>query len=305
MDQFAAMKAFRAVVEAGGFTAAAEAMDVSHTVVSRHVKQLETALGVQLLNRTTRRFALTQAGQTYYEHSRQILDQVEAAALLVAQHQVEPTGLLRINAPMSFGLEELAQWLPVFLDAHPQVRVDLVCNDRFVDLIEEGFDVGLRLAYSLSDSTLIVKRLASFEEWWVASPAYLRQHGTPVVPADLGAHQCLNYSLAGKAGQPSFAAEDGSVHTVDVSGRLQANSGIVLRAAALAGTGLAASPEFLVREHIARGELVRVLPGFSQQPLNLYALYPQNRHLSPKVRAFVDFAAARYLSPAAQAGSSD
>jgi len=302
MDQLAAMKAFRAVVEAGGFTAAAEAMDVSHTVVSRHVKQLEASLGVQLLNRTTRRFALTQAGQTYYEHCRQILDQVEAAALLVAQHQVEPTGLLRINAPMSFGLEELAQWLPGFLDAHARVKVDLVCNDRFVDLIEEGFDVGLRLAYSLSDSTLIVKRLASFEEWWVAAPAYLRRHGTPVVPVDLAAHECLNYSLAGKAGQPSFTAEDGSVHTVDVGGRLQANSGIVLRAAALAGTGIAASPVFLVREHVARGELVRVLPDFRQQPLKLYALYPQNRHLSPKVRAFVDFAAARYLSSSGQDG---
>ncbi|ATA55719.1 DNA-binding transcriptional LysR family regulator [Variovorax boronicumulans] len=295
MDQFAAMKAFRAVVEAGGFTAAADAMDVSHTVVSRHVKQLETALGVQLLNRTTRRFALTQAGQTYYEHARQILDQVETAALVVAQHQVEPTGLLRINAPMSFGLEELAQWLPAFLDAHPQVKADLVCNDRFVDLIEEGFDVGLRLAYALSDSTLIVKRLASFEEWWVASPAYLQRRGTPRTPADLAAHDCLNYSLAAKAAQPSFTAPDGSVCTVDVGGRLQANSGLVLRSAALAGTGLAASPAFLVRDPVARGELVRVLPEFRQQPLNLYALYPQNRHLSPKVRAFVDFAAARYL----------
>ncbi|TSD59152.1 LysR family transcriptional regulator [Variovorax sp. KBS0712] len=295
MDQFAAMKAFRAVVEAGGFTAAADAMDVSHTVVSRHVKQLETALGVQLLNRTTRRFALTQAGQTYYEHARQILDQVETAALVVAQHQVEPTGLLRINAPMSFGLEELAQWLPAFLDAHPQVKADLVCNDRFVDLIEEGFDVGLRLAYALSDSTLIVKRLASFEEWWVASPAYLLRRGTPRTPADLAAHDCLNYSLAAKAAQPSFTAPDGSVCTVDVGGRLQANSGLVLRSAALAGTGLAASPAFLVRDPVARGELVRVLPEFRQQPLNLYALYPQNRHLSPKVRAFVDFAAARYL----------
>ena len=295
MDQFAAMKAFRAVVEAGGFTAAADAMDVSHTVVSRHVKQLETALGVQLLNRTTRRFALTQAGQTYYEHARQILDQVETAALVVAQHQVEPTGLLRINAPMSFGLEELAQWLPAFLDAHPQVKVDLVCNDRFVDLIEEGFDVGLRLAYALSDSTLIVKRLASFEEWWVASPAYLQRRGTPRTPADLAAHDCLNYSLAAKAAQPSFTAPDGSVCTVDVGGRLQANSGLVLRSAALAGTGLAASPAFLVRDPVARGELVRVLPEYRQQPLNLYALYPQNRHLSPKVRAFVDFAAARYL----------
>ncbi|MES2247179.1 MAG: LysR family transcriptional regulator [Pseudomonadota bacterium] len=302
MDQFAAMKAFRAVVEAGGFTAAADAMDVSHTVVSRHVKQLETALGVQLLNRTTRRFALTQAGQTYYEHTRQILDQVETAALVVAQHQVEPTGLLRINAPMSFGLEELAQWLPAFLDAHPQVKADLVCNDRFVDLIEEGFDVGLRLAYALSDSTLIVKRLASFEEWWVASPAYLQRRGTPQTPADLAAHDCLNYSLAAKAAQPSFTAPDGSVCTVDVGGRLQANSGIVLRSAALAGTGLAASPAFLVRAQVARGELVRVLPGFRQQPLNLYALYPQNRHLSPKVRAFVDFAAARYLPADGQGG---
>ena len=296
MDRFAAMAAFCAVVEAGGFTAAAEATGSSHTAVSRHVKQLEAALGVQLLNRTTRRFALTEAGQSYYAHSRQILDQVEAAALAVSQHQAEPAGMLRINAPMSFGLEELAQWLPAFLEAHARLQVDLVCNDRFVDLIEEGFDVGLRLAYALSDSTLVVQRLASVEEWWVASPAYLRRRGMPQAPAELRAHDCLNYSLASKAGQPDFTAADGSVQTVEVGGRLQANSGIVLRAAALAGTGLARSPAFLVRAQVARGEQVRVLPAVQQPLLHLYALYPQSRHLSPKVRAFVDFAAARYRS---------
>jgi DNA-binding transcriptional LysR family regulator len=198
---------------------------------------------------------------------------------------------------MSFGIEELSRWLPGFIAAHPLLKVDLVCNDRFVDLIAEGFDVGLRLAYALTDSTLIVKRLANCEEWWVATPAYLRQHGTPKVPADLAQHSCLTYSLAQKSNEPTFTAPDGSVETVAVQGSLQANSGIALRAAALAGLGLAASPAFLVHEEIKRGTLIRVLADFKQHPLGLYALYPQSRHISPKVRAFVDFAAAHYRDP--------
>jgi DNA-binding transcriptional LysR family regulator len=294
MDQIAAMKSLRTVVEAGGFSAAAEILQVSHTAVSRQIKQLEALLGAQLLNRTTRRFALTEAGQTFYEHSKQILDRLEEATLAVTRHQVQPTGELRINAPMSFGLQELAQWLPGFIAAHPSLKVDLVCNDRFVDLIEEGFDVALRLAYELSDSTLVVKRLATCEEWWVASPDYARRHGTPQVPADLSRHNCMVYSLMQKARQPSFTGPDARTYSVTVGGNLQANSGIALRAAALAGLGLAASPAFLVHEHVARGELVRVLADYTQIPLGLYALYPQSRHLSPKVRAFVDFAANHY-----------
>ncbi|MET3442902.1 DNA-binding transcriptional LysR family regulator [Variovorax paradoxus] len=297
MDQIAAMKAFHTVVTAGGFSAAAKILQVSHTVVSRQVTQLEALLGIQLLNRTTRRFALTEAGQTYHEYSTRILEQLEEAALAVTRHQAQPVGVLRINAPMSFGLQELAHWLPAFIAAYPKVTIDLVCNDRFVDLIEEGFDVGLRLAYALSDSTLITKRLATCEEWWVASPGYLQKHGTPLVPADLAQHNCLVYSLAQKSSQPSFIGPDGSAHVVAVTGSLQANSGIALRAAAMSGTGLAASPAFLVHEDVKRGDLVRVLAEFEQQPLALYVQYPQNRHLSPKVRAFVDFAANQYRAP--------
>ncbi len=297
MDQLAAMKSFRAVVESGGFSAAAQILSISHTRVSRHVKQLESTLGVQLLNRTTRRFALTEAGQTYYEHSRLILDRLEEGALAVTRHQTQPAGSLRINAPMSFGLQELVHWLPGFSAAHPALRIDLVCNDRIVDLIEEGFDVALRLAYTLADSTLIVKRLATCEEWWVASPDYLRRQGTPHKPADLAQHNCLVYSLMHKANQPAFTGPDGGPHSVTVHGSLQANSGIALREAALAGLGLAASPAFLVHRHVASGELVRVLAGYRQTPLELYALYPQSRHLSPKVRAFVDFAAEYYRTP--------
>lgn len=236
MDQIAAMKAFQTVVTAGGFSAAAKMLQVSHTVVSRQVTQLEALLGTQLLNRTTRRFALTEAGQTYHEYSTRILEQLEEATLAVTRHQMQPLGVLRINAPMSFGLQELAQWLPAFGAAYPGVKVDLVCNDRFVDLIEEGFDVGLRLAYALSDSTLIIKRLATCEEWWVASPAYLQKHGTPRVPADLAQHNCLVYSLMQKANQPTFTGPDGSAHAVAVTGSLQANSGIALRAAANSAT---------------------------------------------------------------------
>lgn len=297
MDQLAAMKSFRAVVETQGFSAAAAQLQVSHTAVSRQVQQLEALLGVQLLNRTTRRFALTEAGQTYYAHSQQILDQLEQAAFAVTQHQGKPSGVLRINAPMSFGLEELSLWLPAFLAAHPGVSVDLVCNDRFVDLIEEGFDVALRLAYQLSDSTLVVKRLAVCDEWWVATPGYLQQHGVPQRPADLAAHNCLVYSLMQKATQPHFTGPDGSGHSVTVRGSLQANSGIALRAAALAGLGLALSPAFLVHREVARGALVRVLADYRQPPLTLSALYPQSRHLSPKVRALVDYAAEHYRTP--------
>ncbi|WP_211471291.1 LysR family transcriptional regulator [Collimonas humicola] len=294
MDQLAAMRAFRRVVENGSFTAAAAELNQSHTIVSRQVRQLELALGAQLLNRTTRRFALTEAGQDYYERSRHILDQIDDATQAVSAHQSRPAGTLRINAPMAFGTLELAQWLPQFISANPQLKIDLVCNDRLVDIIEEGFDVALRLTRGLQDSTLIAKRLATCEIFLVAAPAYLQQHGRPQQPADLARHNCLTYTLAQKPNEYEFYAADGSEHPVTVRGNLQANTGIALRSAALAGLGIAATSSFIVHEDLRRGDLQRVLPDFDLKPRDLYAIYPQNRHLSPKVRAFVDFAVAWY-----------
>ncbi|MEO5932904.1 MAG: LysR family transcriptional regulator, partial [Duganella sp.] len=158
MDQLAALRALRRVVELGSFTKAGAALGVSHTAVSRHVSHLEAHLGAQLLNRTTRRFALTEAGQRYYDASRQILDALDAADRAAAEQQARPAGSLRINAPMAFGALELAAWLPQFLARYPELRIDLVCNDRIVDLIEDGFDVALRLSRGLPDSTLIARR---------------------------------------------------------------------------------------------------------------------------------------------------
>lgn len=297
MDQLAAMRAFRRVVETGSFTAAAAELNQSHTIVSRQVRQLELHLGAQLLNRTTRRFALTEAGQQYYERNCQILDQVDDAAHAVSAHQARPTGVLRVNAPMAFGTLELAQWLPQFIMTNPQLKVDLVCNDRLVDVIEDGFDVALRLTRSLPDSTLIAKRLTESDILLVASPDYLKRHGAPQQPADLAQHNCLTYTLAQKPNEFQFRADDGTTHVATVHGNLQANTGIALRSAALAGLGIAATGSFIVHEDLRRGDLLRILPGYALAPRELYVLYPQNRHLSPKVRAFVDFAVAWYRTP--------
>lgn len=294
IDQLAALRALRGVVELGSFTAAAESLGVTHTAVSRQIKQLEAMLGAQLLNRNTRRFALTAAGKQYYEASRQILDALDEADRAVGQHQARPSGSLRINAPMAFGTLELAAWLPRFIAQYPGLQVDLVCNDRIVDLIEDGFDVALRLTRELADSTLIARRLASSGLLLAASPVYLQQHGTPSTPDALRQHNCLAYTQAARPHDWTFADVGGIVHTVTVQGNLQANTSIALRAAALAGLGIVNAASFILHDDVQRGALVKLLPAYTQQPRELYALYPQNRHLSPKVRAFVDFAAEHY-----------
>ncbi|WP_426341358.1 LysR family transcriptional regulator [Pseudoduganella sp. S-14] len=296
MDQLAALRALRRVVELGSFTAAADALGISHTIVSRQVRQLEEHLGAQLLNRTTRRFALTDAGRDYYESTREVLDLLDDADRNVGRHQAEPTGVLRINAPMAFGTIEVAQWLPGFMAKYPGVQVDLVCNDRMVDLIEDGFDVALRLARDLPDSTLVARRLATSKVVLVASPGYLGTHGAPVVPDDLAQHNCLVYTAATRSSEWTLVGPDGAEHAVAVRGSLQANTNVALKAAAAAGLGIANAAAFIVREELENGALVEVLHGYMPKPRELYALYPQNRHLSPKVRAFVDYAASIYIN---------
>lgn len=297
MDQFSALKAFCRVVEAGSFSAAAAEINVSHTVMSKQVRQLETLLGAQLLNRTTRRLALTEAGQTYYERARRILDDLQDADLAVTRHHAVPRGTLRINAPMAFGTLDMARWLPDFMARYPELRVDLVCNDRFVDLIEEGFDVAVRLARDMPDSSLMARKLATTDTMLVASPAYLRHRGTPARPEDLAVHNCLTYTLAPRPNEWMLSSPDGQRTTVIVNGSFQSNTGIALRSAALAGVGIATTASFIVHDDLARGDLVPVLPTYRMRPRDVYAVYPHNRHLSPKVRAFVDFASEVYRSP--------
>ncbi len=298
MDQFSALKAFCRVVEAGGFSAAAAQLNISHTVMSRQVQQLESLLGAQLLNRTTRKLALTEAGTAYYERARRILDDLHEADLAVTQHHAAPRGILRINAPMAFGTLDMASWLPRFMARYPELRIDLVCNDRFVDLIEEGFDVAVRLARDMPDSTLMAKKLATTRTLLVAAPAYLERHGAPRTPDDLANHNCITYSLVPKPNEWMFALPGGGYKTVPVRGSLQANTGIALRDAALAGVGIATTASFIVHGDVARGDLVPVLPDYPLQARDVFAVYPHNRHLSPKVRAFIDFAAEVYRAPA-------
>jgi DNA-binding transcriptional LysR family regulator len=298
MDQFSALKAFCRVVESGGFSAAAAELNVSHTVMSKQVRQLETMLGAQLLNRTTRKLALTEAGATYYESARRILDELRDADLAVTQHHATPRGTLRINAPMAFGTLDVALWLPRFMARYPELNIDLVCNDRFVDLIEEGFDVALRLAREMPDSSLMARKLTAASSLLVAAPSYLQRHGMPNTPDELAQHNCLTYTLVPKPREWLFAMPDGAHVPTVVRGTFQANTGIALRSAALAGVGIATTASFIVYEDLARGALVPVLPDYPLRGRDLYAVYPHNRHLSPKVRAFIDFAAEVYRTPA-------
>lgn len=289
MDQLTAMRMFRQVVDAGGFSAAAAVLDLSHSVVSRQVRSLEQVLGAQLLNRTTRRFALTEVGQAYYLRCVQILEHIEDAAQMVQHHQRHPSGRLRINAPMAFGNMEAGKWLPHFMRRYPDIKVDFVCNDRFVDLIADEFDVGLRITHALPDSTLVARRLCASDMVLVAAPEYVRRHGAPRTPAELLEHHYIAYSLALETTELSFIGPDGVTCEVSVKGRLQANTGMVVCDAVRAGLGITASATFVVCDDLRRGDLVPLLPGYRLRARELYALYPQNRHMSPKVRAFVDF----------------
>ena len=198
---------------------------------------------------------------------------------------------------MAFGTLDVAQWLPRFMERYPEIKIDLVCNDRYVDLIEEGFDLALRLARELPDSTLMARKLATIPTLLVASPSYLHEHGTPATPADLAHHNCLTYTLVPKPNEWIFTMPDGSRSSIIVRGSFQANTGIALRSAALAGVGIATTATFIVHEDLARGTLVPVLPDYTLRARNLYAIYPHNRHLSPKVRAFIDFADEVYRTP--------
>ncbi|HYC41513.1 MAG TPA: LysR substrate-binding domain-containing protein [Noviherbaspirillum sp.] len=296
MDQLSALRAFCRVVEAGSFSAAAAGINVSHTVMSKQVRQLEMLLGVQLLNRTTRRLALTEAGQTYYERARRILDELHDADLAVSRHHAVPRGTLRISAPMAFGTLDMGTWLPDFMARYPELKIDLVCNDRYVDLIEEGFDVAIRLAREMPDSSLSARKLATTATILVASPDYLRRCGAPTRPEDLAGHNCMAYALSPRPNEWTLTSTSGERTTVTIGGSFQSNTGIALRSAALGGMGIAALASFIVHDDLARGGLVPVLPGYRLHPRDIFAVYPHNRHLSPKVRAFIDYASEIYRS---------
>lgn len=281
---------FAAVVDSGGFSAAADRQGVSKSAISKQVARLEERLGARLLNRTTRRLSLTEAGQAFHTHALRILAEAEEAELAVSQLHASPRGLLRVSAPMSFGLRHLAPALCPFLDRYPDLTLEVVYDDRLVDLLAEGLDVAVRIA-RLADSSMIARRVAPCRRLAVASPDYVARRGLPLHPADLGRHDCLLYTLGNSTSEWQFSHADGSHAAVAVTGRLRANNGDALREAALAGLGIVMTPTFIVGDDLAAGRLVRVLPEWEASDIAIHAVYPPGRHLSVKVRAFVDFLA--------------
>jgi DNA-binding transcriptional LysR family regulator len=292
MDRLANMEAFARVAESGSFSEAARRLGTSKSLVSRQVAALETELGARLLHRTTRSLTLTEEGRGYHAEVVRILAEIQDANLSVSRMQAAPRGRLKVNAPMSFSFLHLAPMIPDFLRRYPEVDVDMTLNDRYVDLIEEGFDVAVRIG-RLADSSLVARKLAPMRPVICASPGYLRERGVPETPDDLRKHLCLCNSTNALVDEWRLVDRDGRPVMVQIKGRLRANNGDTLRIAALQGLGLVNLPTFFVGGDLQAGTLVSVLSGYMPQDAGIYAVYPHSRHLLPKVRAFVDFLAER------------
>ena len=287
MDRFQEMRAFVAVVDAGSFVRAADALDLSKTAVSRLVGDLETRLGTRLLQRTTRKLSLTPEGEVFHERCRQLLDGVAEAEAELSAHTGEAIGQLRLNVPVTFGLLHLAPLWPAFMTLHPKVVLDVTLSDRLVDLVDEGYDLAVRIA-RLQASSLVSRQLTSTRLILCASPEYLRRHGAPEHPSDLARHAVIAYSLLAMGDQWEFEEPAGPI-TVKVAPRMRTNSGDTCCAAAVQHQGIVLQPSFLVATHLASGALVEVLPQYRSIELGIYAVYPSRKHLTPKVRALIDF----------------
>lgn len=292
MDNLSAVAIFARIAERQSFSAAARDLGLSKSAVSKKLAALEGRLGARLFNRTTRRISLTEAGTDFFERAQKILSDLDEAQLAVTRLQVEPRGTLRVNAPMSFGTFHLAPAMADFMARHEDLSVTLDLNDRLVDLIEEGYDVAVRIS-KLADSTLIARKLAPARLAVCASPDYWKMHGFPDHPRDLAGHNCLFYTYLTAQDQWAFRGPDGPLR-VRVRGNLRANSGDALRAAAVAGLGVYFGPTFIVGDDMRAGRLIPALGEFVDPDLSIYAVYPHRRHVSAKVRVFVEFLAERF-----------
>ena len=287
MDRFLEMQTFCAVVDAGSFVRAADTLGFSKAAVSRHVGDLEARLGVRLLHRTTRRLSLTEEGEVFHARCRELLAGVEEAEAELGSRSGAARGLLRINVPVTFGILHLAPLWGAFRELHPQIRLDVTLSDRVVDLVEDGYDLAIRIA-TLPSSTLISKRLASTRMVLCASPQYLEARGVPRRPADLADHAVIGYSHWSTGDEWQFEGPTGRV-SVKTDPWMRSNSGDTCRAAALAHQGVILQPTFVVGTDLAAGSLVELLPGFRSIELGIYAIYPTRKHVAPKVRALIDF----------------
>lgn len=297
MDKLRSMEVFVAVIDSGSFTAAAERFGLSPVMVGKHIRQLEERLGARLLTRTTRRQSLTEIGRQYGEQCRQILADIAAAESGAEAMHAAPRGLLKVSAPVTFGTQLLAPAVADYLALHAQVSVELVLNDRVVDMVEEGIDVSIRIG-NLDDSGLVARRLMSYRMQICASPDYLARAGVPQTPADLARHQCLDYLHWSRHLRWKLArgdGNDGESEQTDVpASRFRSNNGQALRMAALRGYGIVMQAEMLLGDDIAAGRLQPVLQAYLPEPRQMHLLYPRDRRPTPKLTSFIDFMLERF-----------
>jgi DNA-binding transcriptional LysR family regulator len=294
MGQFEDMEVFVAIVDADGIGKAAERLHVAKSAVSRRLVELEKRLGVQLINRTTRQSSLTEEGNVFYRRAQEILVDVSELNAITSRTQTVLQGDLKVAVPLSFGLQHVAAAIIEFAKLHSALDIHLDFSDRHVDIVDEGFDVAIRIS-ELKDSTLIARKLATIRHVLCASPDYLDRNGRPTCPQDLKTHVGIHYSNAPNISW-KFVGPDGRTNSVVVPARLTANNGDFLREAAVAGQGLILPPAFLVWKQIENGELEPVMTDYSFPDTNAYAVYPETRYLSQRVRALVDFLIDRFSS---------
>jgi len=306
MDRFLALTAFVKVVETGSFARAAQRLDTSVSTVSRHVSELEAHLDARLLNRTTRRLSLTESGRVFHERCVQLLADLEEAEASAGAATIKPRGTLRLTSAITFGARHLAPAIANFVTRFPEMRFDVELSDRAVDLVDEGFDIAVRIG-AIGSQNLVGRKIGTTGLVCCAAPAYLAKNGEPVTPEDLAAHACLTYEYSSLRNMWPFRDRDGGERNVRVAGPVHANNGRFLEALAVEGTGIAYEPDFIVGPDVRAGKLVPILREFQPPPASIYVVYPSRRHLSAKVRAFTDFLAARFtdadwtLSPPAKA----
>ncbi len=289
MDRLTALRVFRTTVELGSFAATARQLGLSPAAVSKNVRELETHLGVRLLQRTTRRMSVTEAGTAYYERVASALDDLDEADGLMSSHRGSPKGRLRVSAPMTMTLVCLSTALPRFLQRHPDVSLDLQLDDRRVSIVEEGFDLALRGTDRLEDSSLVAKKLMTMNHVVCGAPSYFERCGTPKHPQELAKHHCIKFSLSGHAHIWTFVHPTGDTVRQRVHGRYDVTSSLAVRDALREGLGVSLIPEVYVRDDLKTGRLMTVLDAWAKDEATLYAVYPSRRYVVPKVRAFIDF----------------
>jgi DNA-binding transcriptional LysR family regulator len=292
MEDLQRMALFARVVEEKSFSGAARRLGLSKSVVSKQITQLERSMGARLLNRTTRALSVTEAGEILYQHCSRIVDELEEAKLAVGRLQTVPRGLLRLTVPVAFGRLHIASALPDFLRRYPEVKIDMATTDRFVDLAEEGYDLAIRIADQPA-STLVARKLAPVKRRLVATPDYFAQYGMPESPADLEQHNCLTYTYFNPQDPWRLHGPDGEV-SVRPTGNLRVNDDDALAEAVVGGLGVALLPTFIIGRELQSGRLQVALSQYIAVERHIYAVYLANRHVSAKVRAFIDFLVERF-----------